>query len=136
MSAIADAVPALLVAAVLGAAVGLERESWNKPAGLRTHMMVALGSAAFTRLALRLVTDGADPGRIVVGVATGLGFLGAGCIIRSEGRIQGITTASGIWVVGAVGAACGADQFDIAVTAVVMALLILALLRRLEARDG
>jgi putative Mg2+ transporter-C (MgtC) family protein len=127
-----DAILPLFVAAALGAAVGLERETWNKPAGLRTHMMVAVGSATFTQLALRIVADSGDPSRIVVGVATGLGFLGAGSIIRSEGRVHGITTASGIWVVGAAGACCGAGQFDIAVTAIVMSLVILAVLRKLE----
>jgi putative Mg2+ transporter-C (MgtC) family protein len=123
----------LLVAAALGAAVGAERESGNKPAGLRTYMMVALGSATFTRLALRLGTsDTSDPIRLVVAVATGLGFLGAGSIIREGGRVEGITTASGIWVVGAVGACCGAGEYDLAVVAVVLSLLILTAVRRLE----
>jgi putative Mg2+ transporter-C (MgtC) family protein len=95
-------------------------------------MMVALGSATFTHLALRVVDGSGDPARIVVGIATGLGFLGAGSIVRSNGKVQGITTASGIWVVGGVGACCGAGQFDIAVTGVVLALLILAVVGRLE----
>jgi putative Mg2+ transporter-C (MgtC) family protein len=127
-----DAVVPLLIAAGLGAAVGIERESWKKPAGLRTHMMVALGSATFTNLALRLVSDASDPSRIVMGIATGLGFLGAGSIIRSGGEVHGITTASGIWVVGAAGACCGASQYDIAVVAVILSLVILALLGRVE----
>ncbi len=124
----------LLIAAALGAAVGIERESWRKPAGLRTHMMVALGSATFTNLALRLVSDASDPARIVLGVATGLGFLGAGSIIRSRGEITGITTASGIWVVGAAGASAGARQYGIAVVSVALALVILAVLGRAERR--
>ena len=119
---------------LLGALVGLERESWKKPAGLRTHMMVALGSATFTHLALRLVADASDPARIVLGVATGLGFLGAGSIIRGSGEVQGITTASGIWVVGAAGACCGAGQYDVAVVAVVFSLVILAVFGRAERR--
>jgi putative Mg2+ transporter-C (MgtC) family protein len=127
-----ETVAPLLVAAALGSVVGIERESWQKPAGLRTHMMVALGSATFTNLALRLVSDASDPSRIVIGIATGLGFLGAGSIIRSGGEVHGITTASGIWVVGAAGACCGARHYDIAVVAVLLSLIILAILGRVE----
>lgn len=138
-----DVAPPLLVAVLLGGIVGFEREAWQKPAGLRTHMMVALGAAAFTRLALALVgdippapgtaTDG-DPARIVMGIATGIGFLGAGTIIQARGEVRGITTAAGIWVVGAIGACCGAGQYAIAVVSVILATVILAVLYRLEPR--
>lgn len=125
----------LLTAAVLGGIVGWERESWHKPAGLRTNMMVALGAATFTQLALGLVDQGpqgADPSRIIEGVATGIGFLGAGSIIQSRGEIQGITTAAGVWLVGGVGACCGARRYEIAVTAVLLAILILRLLQKVK----
>ena len=129
----------LLVAVCLGGIVGWERESWRKPAGLRTHMMVALGAAAFTRLALRAVmaveysgVTGGDPSRIIEGVATGIGFLGAGSIIHSRGEVQGITTAAGVWVVGAVGACCGAGYYAIAVVAVLLSVIVLAVLPKMD----
>ncbi len=132
----------LLVAMILGGLVGWNRELGDKPAGLKTHMMVALGAAAFTLVALRIFNNtvndgmlsGSDPIRIVEGVATGIGFLGAGSIIRNRGEIQGITTAAGIWVVGGVGAACGARHFDIAVSATMLSLIILAVIRKVQRR--
>jgi putative Mg2+ transporter-C (MgtC) family protein len=132
----AEVVVPLVAAACLGGVVGWERESGDKPAGLRTHMMVSLGAAVFTMAALRIIsehrTDAGDPSRIVMGVATGIGFLGAGSIIRMSGEVHGITTAAGIWVVGAVGACCGAGYYSIAAVAVVLSVLILALLYKLE----
>ena len=127
-----EALVALVTAAALGGIIGWERETWQKPAGLRTHMMVALGAAAFTLLAMRTVGESSDPGRIVVGIATGIGFLGAGTIIQARGEVRGITTAAGIWVVGAVGACCGAGEFGIGVVAVALSVVILTLLPRLE----
>jgi putative Mg2+ transporter-C (MgtC) family protein len=121
----------LVAAVLLGGVVGWERESGDKPAGLRTHMMVSLGAAVFTLAALRAIseheTSTGDPSRIVMGVATGIGFLGAGSIIRTAGEVHGITTAAGIWVVGGVGACCGAGEYSIAVVAVVLSVVILAM---------
>ena len=132
----------VIVALILGFVIGLERESRKKPAGLRTNMMVALGSAAFTLLSLEMfhsilqIKDriNVDPLRILNGIMEGLGFLGAGCIIQSRGSIEGITTAATIWVVGAVGLAAGAGRFDIAVITTVLAFLVLTLLRLVEAK--
>ena len=116
----------LAVAAACGAAIGFEREHQQKPAGLRTHMLVALGAAAFTVEALimsSLPLNNAngleiqiDPSRILQGVAGGIGFLGAGAIMSrsSEGIVHGLTTAATIWVVGAVGIACGAGHYYLA----------------------
>lgn len=116
--------------------MGWEREAGDKPAGLRTHMMVSLGAAVFTLAALRTIGDydtaAGDPSRIVMGVATGIGFLGAGSIIRMSGEVHGVTTAAGIWVVGAIGACCGAGYYSIAAVAVVLSVLILAVLYRVE----
>jgi putative Mg2+ transporter-C (MgtC) family protein len=130
----------LVLAVAFGAAVGLERETWKKPAGLRTHMMVALGSAIFTLLSLQEIVEGkasgiegGDPSRAIVGVATGLGFIGAGTIIQHRGKVLGMTTASGIWVVGGIGACCGARQYLVAAVGMVLALIILAILGKLEA---
>lgn len=106
-----DTVLPLLAAVGLGALVGYERESVNQPAGLRTHMMVGLGACGFTIIALALYRELAagetearmDPIRIIEGVVGGIGFLGAGSILRAGGEIRGITTAAGIWVMGAEG---------------------------------
>jgi putative Mg2+ transporter-C (MgtC) family protein len=121
----------LLVAAVLGGLVGYDRERLRKAAGLRTNILVSLGAAGFTLAAGAFVTEGsgADPTRIVTGVATGIGFLGAGSILRDkEGHVEGVTTAAGIWVVGAIGVACGGGFYVIAATITLLALFILAVL--------
>jgi putative Mg2+ transporter-C (MgtC) family protein len=122
----------LFLAALLGGVVGWDRESNKKPAGLRTHMMVCLGSAAFMLFALKVFDDlkgpsstGMDPTRIIEGIVGGIGFLGAGSIIQRGASVEGITTAAGIWVVGAVGVACGAGYYAIAAVTVAFTLLIL-----------
>ena len=134
-----DTVLPLLAATGLGALVGYERESVNQPAGLRTHMMVGLGACSFTIVALALYHELAaggteaqmDPIRIIEGVVGGIGFLGAGSILRSGGEIRGITTAAGIWVMGAIGAACAVRAYGIAVSTAVLALITLAVVRRI-----
>jgi putative Mg2+ transporter-C (MgtC) family protein len=118
------------LAVVGGALVGLERQVHDKPAGLRTNMLVALGAAGFVLTALastQLVAPGEgqlgfDPTRILQGIVGGIGFLGAGVIIHSSEDIQGITTAAAMWVVAAVGAACGFGHFDLAAAMVVACL--------------
>lgn len=133
----------LLAAFALGGAIGWEREWRRKPAGLRTHMLVALGAAAATLVTLQLyqelVREGsevarADPLRIVEGVIGGIGFLGAGAIIREGGSVHGLTTAGTVWLAGAVGLACGSERYDVAVAAALLALLALTVLRRVENR--
>lgn len=133
----ADVVLRLVVAAVAGAVVGWNREREDKPAGLRTHMLVSLGSAVFTVAMLDMMRAGGhsgDPSRIVQGIATGVGFLGAGSIMQSGRTIRGITTAAGIWVVSAIGMACGAGQYVICLASVLLTLAILSLVVRLERR--
>jgi len=138
-----DIVARLSLAACLGAVLGWERERLRKPAGLRTHMLVALGTAAFTISCLHLYAqvlqtlgDGtrvqADPIRILEAVVGGLGFLGAGTIIQSRGSVRGITTAATVWVTGAIGLACGMGHYPLAVAAMVPAFLIVAVLGRVE----
>jgi putative Mg2+ transporter-C (MgtC) family protein len=108
------------LATVLGGVVGWEREASHKAAGLRTHMLIAIGAAAFTLAALDMHAHGretggvGDPTRILQGIVQGVGFLGAGQVIQSRGSVQGVTTAVGIWVVGAVGVACGAGFYVLA----------------------
>src|SRR5512134_2901922 len=94
----------ILVAAVLGAAIGIERERHDHPAGMRTHLLVAVGSATFTVLSIEAFkAPGADPGRIAAQIVTGIGFLGAGAILKSGGSVKGLTTAASLWAVAAVG---------------------------------
>jgi putative Mg2+ transporter-C (MgtC) family protein len=133
-----------LLAIIFGGVLGWEREASDKPAGLRTMMMVALGSAGFTSVVFWLyqgmsVADGSarlDPLRIIEGVVGGIGFLGAGTIIRSQGSVQGITTAATIWVVGAIGVACGVGQYLIAALLAGYGWIILWLLGRVQHRLG
>jgi len=132
-----------LGAAMLGGAIlGIEREAKRKPAGLRTNMLVSLGAAATILLTLDMCREVAafaaqvnatetrvpnlDPLRVIAGVIGGVGFLGAGAIFKSEGDVEGLTTAAAIWTSAAIGMACGAGRFEIAATTVVLAFMILA----------
>lgn len=129
-----------LAAILLAGILGWERGTRDKPAGLRTHMMVALGSATFTSVALMLHHDlgpadalgGGDPSRVLQGIIGGIGFLGAGSIIRSGGAVQGITTAATIWVVGSIGVACGTGHYLAAAYTAALAFLILTLMEWIE----
>jgi putative Mg2+ transporter-C (MgtC) family protein len=119
-------------AMLFGAVLGFDRERHDKPAGLRTHTMVSLGASAFTLVTLHFVqkslshgVPGADPIRLVDGIVGGIGFLGAGTIIQARGHVEGITTAAGIWVTGAVGLACGLGEYWVAGLTVAGAILVL-----------
>ena len=102
----------LLLAAVLGAAVGLEREIHGHPAGMRTHLLVSLGAAGFTVLSIAAFpAAGADPARVAAQIVTGIGFLGAGAILKQGVTITGLTTAASLWVVAAIGMAAGAGAW-------------------------
>jgi len=118
----------LLLAAALGAAIGVERELRRKPAGLRTNILIALGSALFTTMSIDLATSGGTPDRIAAQIVTGIGFLGAGAILRSRGEVHGMTTAATIWVNAAVGMAAGAGAYTTATLATVITLVVLAVL--------
>jgi putative Mg2+ transporter-C (MgtC) family protein len=122
----------ILVAAVLGAAVGLERELTAQPAGLRTHMLVSLGAALFTLAGAHLF--GAEPTRIAAQVVTGIGFLGGGAILREGANVRGLTTAASLWVTAAIGLAIGLQSWFAAVLTTVVALLVLWLIRTVEKR--
>ncbi len=128
-----DVLLRLVAACLFGGCVGWDREAEQKEAGLRTHMLVALGAATFGVLAV-LITDGeADPMQVVQGVAAGIGFLGAGQILQMRGAAVGLTTAAGIWVVGGVGLACGMGATGLAALVTVLALAILRGLQRVSA---
>ena len=120
----------LLAATGLGSVVGLERELSGQPAGFRTHVLVALGAGLFT--AAGAATDGADPTRVAAQVVTGIGFLGAGAILRDGGSIRGLTTAASLFVTAAAGVACGLHRPALAAVGIGLALLVLAGLKRLE----
>lgn len=130
----------LLAAAVLGGAIGFEREIHKKPAGLRTHMMIALASCLFTLLAFELMelpTDErehlrVDPLRLIEAVTSGVAFLAAGTIISSPEKVKGLTTGAGMWMAGALGVACGLGQILLAVFGAVVALFVLAVLKFIE----
>jgi putative Mg2+ transporter-C (MgtC) family protein len=126
----------LVTATVLAAIIGYERERTGKSAGLRTHMMVALGSALFVLAPIQTGMEVADLSRVAQGIAAGIGFIGAGAILKvtSEREIQGLTTASGIWMTAAVGLAAGMGRLGLAAMAVGLAWVILHILGRLEVR--
>ena len=121
----------MLVAVVLGAILGYERESAGASAGLRTHMLVALGSALFVLIPLQAGMQLGDISRVLQGVTAGIGFLGAGAILKlqDEKQITGLTTAAGVWLTAAVGVAAGMGREGTAVLSALFALGILSLLR-------
>jgi putative Mg2+ transporter-C (MgtC) family protein len=134
----------LIAAALLGGLVGLERESTNHAAGLRTNMLVALGSCLFTILSIygfpTSDQGGAsgqnamrDPARLAAQIVSGIGFLGAGAVLHHRGGVRGLTTAASIWLVAAIGMAAGTGSYFLAVLSTVVALVVLVGLRPLSA---
>jgi putative Mg2+ transporter-C (MgtC) family protein len=119
----------LVSAAVAGLILGINRELEDKPAGMRTHAIVSLGAAIITLLAVMPPTHETSASRALQGVVTGIGFLGAGVILRDQdkGRIHGLTTAATIWLAAAMGAAAGLGYWPVAAVAAALALLILVL---------
>ena len=136
---LADAVMIVVrlgVATVLGGLIGYERESQGKSAGLRTHMLVALGAALFVLAPTLSGMAVGDMSRVLQGIVAGIGFLGAGAIIkaRGQGDVKGLTTAASIWLTAAVGVTAGMGREMLALVATLMALFILSVLHRLEVR--
>lgn len=128
----------LLLAAVLGGLLGYERESQGKAAGVRTHMLVAMGTALFVLVPQLGGMQIADLSRVVQGVVAGIGFLGAGAIIKNPAaeHIRGLTTAAGVWMTAAIGVACGMGREATAVLSTLLALAVLAVLPKLIDRGG
>ena len=138
---LASVLPPFLVrcsAAVLcGAMIGLERELKSKPAGFRTNILICLGSAIYMSIGLLVnetVERMSDPARIAAQVVTGIGFLGAGCIIQQQDRVKGLTTAATIWVVAAIGIVAGAGFPILAFISATIVLLTLVVLGEIERR--
>jgi putative Mg2+ transporter-C (MgtC) family protein len=117
----------LLLAAALGAVIGYQRERANKPAGLRTHTLISTGAALFTIASIYGFGVAADPSRLAAGIVVGIGFLGAGSIIRTREHVVGLTTAATIWVVAAIGLAAGAGLYIISTITTAIVLIILLL---------
>jgi putative Mg2+ transporter-C (MgtC) family protein len=124
-------------AALLGGVIGWERGRTGKDAGLRTHMLVSLGSALFVMAAVDLGAAPGDVSRVIQGVASGIGFLGAGAILKLSDKreIRGLTTAAGIWMTAATGLAAGLGRYGLAVLGGLMALLILAVVPSAQTDD-
>jgi putative Mg2+ transporter-C (MgtC) family protein len=121
----------LLLAAAIGGLIGAERELRRKSAGFRTNILIALGAAIFTIASVTLSPDG-DPTRIAAQIVTGIGFLGAGAIMRNQDGVQGLTTAATVWVNAALGVAAGGGQFRLAVIGGAIVLTVLFVLGPIE----
>lgn len=123
----------LCLAAVLGAALGLEREWHQKFAGLRTNILIAIGSTLFTVMSIDLsAASGGDATRVAAQIVTGIGFLGAGAIMRTGSGVHGLTTAATIWVNAAIGVAVGGGEYHVAIITTVVTLIVLVLLNPVE----
>lgn len=128
-----ELVKRLCLSAVLGGALGFEREWRQKAAGLRTNILIAMGSTLFTMMSIDVSTgSGGDSTRIASGIVTGIGFLGAGAIMRTGAGVKGLTTAAMIWVNAAVGVAVGGGEKRVATIATIVALVVLVLLDPVE----
>lgn len=131
----------VILALFFGAIIGFEREMTNKWAGLRTHILVSIGSCVFTLLSIHVfptfAADGnpqayGDPARVAAQIITGIGFIGGGTVLRHKASIHGLTTASTLWIVASIGMACGCARFDIAFYTTILSVAILVLVRIFE----
>jgi putative Mg2+ transporter-C (MgtC) family protein len=128
-----ELVKRLCLSALFGGLLGLEREWRQKAAGLRTNILIAMGSAIFTMMSIDVSTgSGGDSTRIAAGIVTGIGFLGAGAIMRTGAGVKGLTTAAMIWVNAAVGVAVGGGEYHLATIATIVSLVVLVLLGPVE----
>src|SRR5690348_2352502 len=127
----------LLVAAGLVALLGFNREHYDQPAGLRTHILIGIGASLFTALSLSAFGPN-NPGIVAAQIVTGIGFLGAGSIVRigsKADQVRGVTTAAGIWTTAAIGMACGAGFYLLAICATVLTWFVLEIVRRVERKQ-
>ena len=131
-----DFILRLFVAGLLGGAIGLEREFRAKEAGVRTHFIVALGSALFMIISQYAFTGRFDAARVAAQVVSGIGFIGAGVIIFQKNAVRGVTTAAGLWVAAAIGLSCGAGMWAIAAAAAAMTILCLEMMHFITKKVG
>jgi putative Mg2+ transporter-C (MgtC) family protein len=131
MNTLLDISLRLLLAAALGAGIGYQRERANKPAGLRTHVLICLGSALFTIVSIFGFSGVVDPSRVAAAVVTGIGFIGAGVIFRGMrgDHVMGLTTAASVWITAAIGLAAGVGMYLIATIIAAIAVLVLMIPR-------
>ena len=127
-----DLVLRLVIAAIMGGLIGYERQRAEKPAGFRTHLLVCVGSALFTIVSLHGFGMLSDPSRVAAGVVVGIGFLGAGTILRGGKGIIGLTTAATIWAVAAIGLAVGSGLYLPAIATAVIILIALLSARKVQ----
>jgi putative Mg2+ transporter-C (MgtC) family protein len=117
-----DVLLSLVLSVVFGAVVGIERELAHRPAGLRTHMLVSLGSCLFTIISLEFSND---PARIAAGIVAGIGFIGAGTIWGEKDKVKGITTAASLWATAAIGLTAGIGDYLLALTVTLLVVVVL-----------
>ncbi|MFH0991125.1 MAG: MgtC/SapB family protein [bacterium] len=115
----------VITALLLGALLGYERERTGKPAGVRTHGMVCIGAALFTVISIYGFGVSTDTSRVAAQIVTGIGFIGAGAILRNQGNVQGLTTAASLWVTAAIGLAVGTGMIALAVITTLLVFLLL-----------
>ena len=133
---LAQIVVRLIVAAILGGLVGIQREKAGKPAGVRTHMLVCLGTAVVVLASTGMGMNLDGQSRVIQGIVTGIGFIGAGSILKvGEDDIRGLTTAAGLWTTAAIGIACGGGEIGIALISAVLTVIVLALAGVPERRE-
>ena len=136
MRQLVHAIIRLMAATLLGAIVGMQREKAGKPAGLRTHILVCLGTAVFILACSGVGMSSDGLSRVIQGIVTGIGFIGAGSILKldEEREIQGLTTAAGVWMTAAIGVAVGLGSLGVALLSTFFTLIILALVGPFDAR--
>lgn len=127
-----EVIARLLLALACSAVIGYERESAQKAAGFRTHILVGVGAAIFTIVSI-IGFEGGDESRVAAQIVTGVGFLGAGAIFKEGATVRGLTTAAGLWVVAAVGMAAGSGSYTVAITGTVIVVAVLILFYRADA---
>src|SRR5467141_1470302 len=120
------------LATILGGAIGMERELGGKPAGLRTNILICIGSVLYTHLSIAMVGAAADPTRVAGQIVTGVGFIGAGTILHARGAVVGLTSAATIWVVAAIGVALGSGYYLEGIATTLLVLVVLQGLGRVE----
>lgn len=130
------AIVRIVVSSMLGAVIGIQREHTGKPAGLRTHMLVSMGATLFVLVPVEMGVPIGEVGRVIQGVATGIGFIGGGAILKlsAEREVRGLTTAAGIWMTAAAGVAVGLGYIAVAALGIAAAWFILAVVGRAERR--
>lgn len=126
----------IFAAGVLGGLIGFEREFRAKEAGVRTHFIVALGSALFMIISQFAFSGRFDAARVAAQVVSGIGFIGAGVIIFQKNAVRGVTTAAGLWVAAAIGLACGAEMYSVAIAATLMTILVLETMHFITRTNG